>query len=93
MSGGADGGNFTYYTTGVVLVETNIWKLPIEFLESLERSSPMNLNILFWNTDNYKGTWAKANNFGTYPALGGLKSLYEVVKLRRTQSIHFIMDD
>ena len=87
------GACFEFYTIGTVLIETDIWKLSPDFLNILEKNKCISLMILFKHSKDYKNTWQKYNNSGTFPTVGGLKSIEEVLKLINSQSIQFIMDD
>jgi len=87
------GACFEYYTTGAVVIETNFWDLSPEFLDHLNKIKHMSLILLFKHSKLYKNTWTKHNNSGTYPAISGLKTSEQVVKLINTQSIRFIMED
>lgn len=87
------GACFEFYTTGTVLIETDIWKLTEDFLKTLEDNKFIALMIFFKHSKDYKNTWQKYNSLGTFPAVGGLKSISQVLELINTKSLHFIMED
>jgi len=90
------GANFTYYTKGMsesLLIDTDIWKMDTEFLDTLKQQTPLGVNILFKHSTKYSNTWQKNSNTDTFPVEDGLKNIPQVLKLINTKSIHFIMED
>jgi len=87
------GAGICFFSTPVVLIETDLWNLSVSFLNRLSSSVTLGVQFLFKPHKGYVKIYRKYNSHSTYPAEYGLKTLDQVVQLIRTQSIHFIMDD
>lgn len=87
------GAGICFFTTPTILIETNIFKLDLAFLNRLHNSVSFGVHLLFKQHKGYDKIYRKYKTHSTYPAEYGLKTFDEVVQLLRTQSICFIMDD